>query len=121
MPKFVLALAIIALSFVLYRYYMQVQKDSYMEQLASPERSCVACDLSEQDLRYRDLRGYDLTNANLLRADISCADLSLANLSGATLREANITGTILTGARLTRDTDMARVIWDDGTKCDKAQ
>jgi len=67
--------------------------------------------LSGADLSYADLSGAELSDANLSRAD-----LTNANLSGADLTNANLSGADLREARLNRDTRLAEVTLDAGTR-----
>lgn len=80
-------------------------------------RSCVNCDLSNEDLKgwtlpKSDLSGAILTGANLYKANLAGADLTGANLVNANLSGANLKGAV--GADLSGATTDAKTTCPSG-------
>ena len=64
------------------------------------EKGCIACDLSNANLRGSDLTGANLTGANLTNSDLSGANLSGAIIRNVNLENANLENVILESSNL---------------------
>ena len=73
-------------------------------------------DLEDAKIEQANLQGASLKDANLRGAKLGHADLSNANLQGADLSNADLKGASLLRVRISSDTDLTGVMWDDDYK-----